>query len=66
LSNRKIIESKSNTQLNNTEDIYNYDIDIDNFNKLKNIKNIMKDMENNKAKLKAVINEHLKNKTINY
>jgi len=66
LSNRKIIESKSNTQLNNTEDIYNYDIDIDNFNKLKNIKNIMKDMENNKAKLKEVINEHLKNKAIDY
>ena len=64
LNNRKINEKKIKNQINTTEDIYNYDIDLDNFNKLKNIKNIMKDMENNKAKLKAVINAHLKNKTI--
>jgi exonuclease VII small subunit len=59
LNNRNINGNKSNNQINNIEDIYNYDINIDNFNKLKNIKKIMKDMENNKAKLKEVINEHL-------
>ncbi len=63
---KKLNENKSTNQKYNTEDIYNYDIDLDNFNKLKNIKNIMKEMENNKAKLKAVINEHLKNKTIDF
>ena len=66
LNNRNINGNKSNNQINNIEDIYNYDINVDNFNKLKNIKKIMKDMENNKAKLKEVINEHLKNKTIDY
>ena len=66
LNNRKINENKSKNHLSNIEDIYNYDINIDNFNRLKNIKNIMKDLENNKAKLKEVINEHLKNKTIDY
>jgi hypothetical protein len=65
-NNRKINGNKNKNQMNNSEDIYNFDIDIDNFNKLKNIKNIMKDMENNKAKLKEVINQHLKNKTIDY
>jgi hypothetical protein len=65
-NNRKINGNKSKNKINNSEDIYNFDIDIDNFNKLKNIKNIMKDMENNKAKLKEVINQHLKNKTIDY
>ena len=66
LNNRKINEKKIKNQINSNEDKYNYDIDLDNINKLKNIKNIMKDMENNKAKLKAVINAHLKNKTIDY
>jgi len=64
--NKNIVGNKSKNQINSTEDIYNYDIDLDNFNKLKNIKSIMKDMENNKAKLKAVIKEHLKNKTLDY
>ena len=66
LNNRKINENRNKNQVNYSEDIYNYDIDLDNFNKLKNIKNIMKDMENNKAKLKEVISQHLKNKTIDY
>ena len=64
--NRKINGNISNNQINSLADIYNYDIDLDNSYKLKNIKNIMKDMENNKAKLKAVINENLKNKKIDY
>ena len=49
---------------NNKEDIYNYDLDLNDINQLKNAKNIINDMKKNKSKLKEVIDEHFgRNKT---
>ena len=46
------------------EDIYNYNLELNDLDKLKNIKNIMNEINTNKNKLKEVIDEHFeKNKT---
>ena len=49
----------------NSEDIINYDLDLNDIEQLKNAKNIMKDMKDNKNKLKRVIEEHFGKNQIN-
>ena len=45
---------------NNLSNDYDYNLDLNETNQLKNVKKIIKDMISNKNKLKEIINEHFK------
>ena len=52
------VKNNNNLKLNDDEDIYNCDLNSNDANQLKNVKNIMNDMKNKKDQLKDLINEH--------
>jgi len=54
--NNKKYKGKPNNK--NTNNNINNDIDLNDIGQLKNVKNIIKDMKDNKTKLRAVIEEH--------
>ena len=56
---KKNIKKKNNSnKKKNVNDIYNFDLELNEIDKLKNIKNIMKNIQNNKNKLKEAIEQH--------
>ena len=55
---KKIKKKNDNYKKKNADDIYNFDLELNEIDKLKNVKNIMKNIQNNKNKLKEAIEQH--------
>jgi len=51
-------KNKNNNKKKIMDDIYNFDLELNEIDKLKNIKSIMQKIKNNKNKLKEVIEQH--------
>ena len=62
-SNYNMNINKRYNKINNRSKDKNYELDLDDIEQLKNVKNIIKDRKNNKNKLREVIDEHFKNQT---
>jgi flagellar biosynthesis GTPase FlhF len=55
---KKIKKKNDNYKKKNADDIYNFDLELNEIDKLKNIKNIMQKIKSNKNKLKEAIEQH--------
>ena len=55
---KKINKKNNNDKKKNVDDIYNFDLELNEIDKLKNIKNIMQKIKSNKIKLKEAIEQH--------
>ena len=56
--NKNIKNKKNNNRKKNSDDIYNFDLELNDIDKIKNIKNIMQNIKDNKNKLKEAIEQH--------
>ena len=55
---KNINKKNNNNKKKNVDDIYNFDLELNEIDKLKNIKNIMQKIKSNKNKLKEAIEQH--------